>query len=286
MFELDLTVFLERTLHEAERALTLLSILSFLFLCIALIAKGRRVFYDMREAWPETQTNLILHVVVLFIVTPLLTPFLVLMEMTLQAEGLTLFTVAQWEALPAALVVFLCLFLGDMVGYFRHRLEHWSVIWPAHAVHHSDTRMTWYTLFRLHPVNYATTAIIDGFLMALLGFPVWAMVVFYATRTVYGAFIHIDLPWTYGPLGRIFVSPAMHRWHHVLEGPGVGRNFATVFSVYDQACGTFYLPGPCKTDLGVPEDMGHGAIGQLWHPFKVWGRALVGRGRVDGTPAE
>lgn len=286
MIDLDLASFIDRTVFEANRALTMLLMLTVLFCGIALIAKGRRVFHDMKAAWPETRVNLSLHAVVLFAVAPLVAPLLLLMELTLQERGITLFTAQAWETLPAPLVVFLCLFLGDMIGYFRHRIEHWRLLWPAHAVHHSDTRMTWVTLFRLHPVNFITTAVIDGFFMALLGFPAWALIFFYATRTVYGAFIHIDLPWTYGALGRVLVSPAMHRWHHVLEGPGVGRNFATIFSIYDQVCGTFYLPGPCRTDLGVPEDMGRGAMGQLWHPFKTWGRALTGRGRADGTPGE
>jgi sterol desaturase/sphingolipid hydroxylase (fatty acid hydroxylase superfamily) len=163
----------------------------------------------------------------------------------------------------------LALFIGDFVAYWRHRLEHSALLWPAHAIHHSDTAMTWTTGLRFHPINRFTTAMIDTGALASLGFPPWALVVNNLVRHYYGLFIHMDLPWTYGLLGRVFVSPAMHRWHHVREGAGVGANFATVFSVFDQAFGTYHAPGPCTEPLGVPEQIGRNALAQLLWPFRV-----------------
>ena len=89
-------------------------------------------------------------------------------------------------------------------------------------------------------------------------------------RHYYGEFIHADLPWTYGPLGRLVVSPVMHRWHHARDVTGAGSNFATVFSVFDQFHGTYYVPGLCNVPLGVTDDMGKGTIGQLLYPFVAW----------------
>jgi sterol desaturase/sphingolipid hydroxylase (fatty acid hydroxylase superfamily) len=79
-----------------------------------------------------------------------------------------------------------------------------------------------------------------------------------------------DLPWTYGRLGVIFVSPAMHRWHHAREAACANTNFATVFSVLDRAFGTLSVKGPCTVPLGVGEDMGSGVSGQLAYPLRVW----------------
>ena len=117
---------------------------------------------------------------------------------------------------------FIAIFAGDFVGYWRHRLEHTALLWPGHAIHHSDTAMTWTTGLRFHPINRLTTALIDTSVLALLGFPVWALIANNLVRHYYGLFIHMDLPWTYGPLGRVLVSPAMHRWHHIRVANGAG----------------------------------------------------------------
>jgi sterol desaturase/sphingolipid hydroxylase (fatty acid hydroxylase superfamily) len=95
-------------------------------------------------------------------------------------------------------------------------------------------------------------------------------------RHFYGLFIHMDLPWTYGRLGRVFVSPAMHRWHHIRDADGAGVNVATVFSVFDQAFRTHHVPGPCTVPLGVRDDIGQGALAQLLWPLKaLWKRAAL-----------
>jgi hypothetical protein len=45
--------------------------------------------------------------------------------------------------------------------------ERWSMFWPCHAVHHSDTEMTWLTLERFHPFNRLITTVVDStFLLA------------------------------------------------------------------------------------------------------------------------
>jgi hypothetical protein len=88
-------------------------------------------------------------------------------------------------------------------------------------------------------------------------------------------FIHMDLPWTYGPLGRVFVSPAMHRWHHMRDTAGAGANFATVFSLFDRAFRTHHMPGPCTAPLGVRDDIGRDPVSQLLWPLKVLVRYLA-----------
>jgi sterol desaturase/sphingolipid hydroxylase (fatty acid hydroxylase superfamily) len=189
---------------------------------------------------------------------------------------LRLFSADAWSVFPAWLVGLVAIFAGDFIGYWRHRLEHTPFLWPAHAIHHSDTTMTWTTLFRFHPLNRLTTALIDTTGLALLGLPPWALAANLLIRHYYGMFIHMDVPWTYGPLGRVLVSPAMHRWHHIRDSDGAGVNFATVFSVFDQAFRTHHVPGPCTVPLGVRDDIGQGALAQLLWPLKaLWKRAAL-----------
>lgn len=180
---------------------------------------------------------------------------------------------------PAFLIAVLAVFFGDLIGYFRHRLEHSTVLWPTHAMHHADAHMNWMTLFRFHPLNRLTTTLIDTVALVALGFPPWAIVVNSIVRHNYGLFVHANVPWTLGPLGILFVSPAMHRWHHVRSGPGVSCNFATIFSVFDRAMGTHYVPGPCNVPTGVDGINDQSYVAQLTLPLT----ALISSLRTKAT---
>ena len=245
------------------------------FAAIALAARGFGSFHRARAAIGEIRTNMILLAVDAALVAPMLALMVAAVGALMQSNGLRLFSTEAWSALSAWLLLFTAVFAGDFIGYWRHRLEHTSLLWPAHAIHHSDTAMTWTTLFRFHPLNRFTTALIDTSTLALLGLPPWALAANLLVRHYYGMFIHMDLPWTYGPLGRLLVSPAMHRWHHIRDSDCAGVNFATVFSVFDQAFRTYHVPGPCTVPLGVRDDIGHGALAQLIWPLKVIWRTVV-----------
>lgn len=43
---------------------------------------------------------------------------------------------------------------------------------------------------------------------------------------------HANLRWTFGPLGKMIVSPAYHRLHHATEGR-IDVNLATVLTIWD-----------------------------------------------------
>ena len=49
---------------------------------------------------------------------------------------------------------------------------------------------------------------------------------------------HAELAWTYGPLGRLFVSPVFHSVHHSTDPSKFGRNFGMTLSVWDYLFGT------------------------------------------------
>lgn len=241
---------------------------AFFFLVLGLATKGRTLLQEVRRALPESSLNVQIAIFNLILIVPLLALSSQAMSALVNRYELGLVEPGLWSALPAPLVILLGVFLGDFVGYWRHRLEHTPLLWPSHAVHHSDTEMTWLTLERFHPINRATTFFIDGSALLILGLPPYAVFANYFVRHYYGFFVHADLPWTYGKLGRVFVSPAMHRWHHSANPDFFQTNFATVFSCFDQAFGTYKVPGPCTSPLGVTDDMGATLAGQMTYPFK------------------
>jgi sterol desaturase/sphingolipid hydroxylase (fatty acid hydroxylase superfamily) len=245
------------------------------FAALAWLTKGwRGALAGARAAAGETKINAVMVVIDALAVGPVLTVGVAAVIGAVASHGLQLDSarlwawMGRWPTVAAAVVV------GDFLGYWRHRAQHSRWLWPAHAIHHSDRQLTWLTLERMHPID-RLGSLADMVILSALGFPVWALAANALVRHYWGYVIHADLPWTLGKAGWLINSPAMHRWHHAREVEGSGYNFATVFSVWDRAFGTYRQPGPCTAPLGVDEDLGEGALGQYAHPLKVW----LGAGR-------
>ena len=237
------------------------------FLLLAMLTKGAKLFADMRRAVGQTSLNVQIMAFNILIIAPLIALASQALSALVAVSDFYLVAPERWAALPSWLVIFVAVFVGDFVGYWRHRLEHTRLLWPAHAVHHSDTDMTWLALERFHPINHISTFVIDSGALFLLGFPPSAVVANVLVRHYYGYFIHADLPWTFGPLGKILVSPAMHRWHHAADTAAFNTNYATVFSAFDRAFGTFRVPGPCTVPLGVTDRIAPTLRGQIGYAF-------------------
>ena len=280
----ELVRFIGTSLQAVGRAAELLAYSALFFAFIALLVKGRGAVAAARRAAGEVRINLSLQVINVILFAPIVGMSVTLWRGVVKHYSLALVDERVWSHLGSFGILAAVLFAGDFLGYWRHRFQHTRWFWPAHAVHHSDTQMTWVTLERFHPIDNFTTDCFDFGCLALLGFPDWALVANAIVRHYYGEFIHADLPWMYGPLRRVFVSPVMHRWHHARDVVGAGSNFATVFSVFDQTFGTFYVPGLCNVPLGVTDEMGKGTIRQLIFPLVAWTgeiRARWSRPRLD-----
>jgi sterol desaturase/sphingolipid hydroxylase (fatty acid hydroxylase superfamily) len=284
-----------RILLDAFNALrvaaAVLAISVIAFGALAIILKGREAFEAAQRAIAEVRLNLAFYFFDALFVAPLLTVMIAWMRSVIAGNSLMLVSESVWSSAGLPVTLFLVLFIGDFISYWRHRIEHTRWFWPAHVIHHSDTDMTWLTISRFHPINRITTAAIDVSLLAVLGFPTWALVANNLVRHYYGEFIHADLPWMYGRLSKILVSPVMHRWHHARDVKGTGSNFATIFSVFDRQFGTYYVPGLCNVPLGVTDDQypGKGLIRHLLHPFVAWTKSVIQlvrpvRGSVSGPP--
>jgi len=264
MYELILTA--SRSLRVTTE---LLAYSAIIYVSLALLVKGRQAIAG-GSTIAAMRVNLGWSILDAIMFGPLIAFAVASLRFIVEHYSLAVVDEQVWQMLWMPMVGVIAVFLGDFVSYWRHRLEHTPLLWPAHAIHHSDTEMSWLTLARFHPVNRLVTNCIDVVVLSLLGFPTWAMIANHIVRHYYGEFIHADVPWTYGPLRRVFVSPVMHQWHHARDVEGAGSNFATVFSVFDLAFGTFYVPGRCNVPLGVTEDVGNGVIRQLIYPFACW----------------
>src|SRR5215468_9532388 len=143
---------------------------------------------------------------------------------------------------PVLLQVLEVLLLGDLVGYWMHRLFHGRRLWRFHAVHHGSKDLDWLSAVRLHPVNDVVGRVAQVIPVLLLGFPPTLLAAYVPFLTFWAIFIHANVPWSLGPLRYVIASPAFHRWHHTSEEEGLDKNFAGLFPFLDVLFGTFYLP--------------------------------------------
>jgi len=159
-----------------------------------------------------------------------------------------------------ALAVFTTLFLvilSDLAVYLGHWAQHRiPILWTFHKVHHSARNLTPLTIFRVHPVDLLLLGALGSLFMGVAsGVLLWASEEPIGTLQIYGinAVIvgfyllgynlrHTHIWVSFGPLQRVFVSPAMHQIHHSEAPRHWDRNLGLTFSVWDQIFGTAYLP--------------------------------------------
>lgn len=249
-----------------DAAVTLLPI-GCLFLLLGILTKGRTVLSDMRRAVTQTSLNLQIMVVNFLVFGALSAPISQALVSYFHRTGAMLYDLSVWQSLPTPFVVVAGVVIGDFVAYWRHRLEHSHFLWPWHVMHHSDTELTWLSSERSHPVGRCITILLDYGVLLLLGLPAEAILASAIVHKNYAFLLHADLPWTYGPLGKVFVSPAMHRWHHATDRSAHDSNYAGVFAIFDLVFGTYRVPGPCKVPLGVDAAIPPTLVGQLLYPF-------------------
>jgi sterol desaturase/sphingolipid hydroxylase (fatty acid hydroxylase superfamily) len=177
---------------------------------------------------------------------------------------------------PAWLAAALTLPALDLVSYGWHRANHRvALLWRFHRVHHADPAVDVSTSLRFHPGEILLSLPVRFAAIALLGAPVAGVVLFEAVFGAANALEHgnVALPARLeGALGRVLVTPALHRRHHSQRAEEHDANYGTTFSVWDRAARTL-CPGDSASHfaLGLPEGAtgdprGLGAM--LLEPFR------------------
>ena len=140
----------------------------------------------------------------------------------------------------------------DALDWLTHLGNHRiTALWRLHAVHHSQEEVSILTTYRAHPLVHVS------FLLSAI--PVLAVENNTATPAVVltayaclGALPHANVRWTYGPFGRIMISPAYHRIHHSATGR-LDINLGTVFAIWDAASRRAVFPARAAAGRTVIE---------------------------------
>jgi sterol desaturase/sphingolipid hydroxylase (fatty acid hydroxylase superfamily) len=153
-------------------------------------------------------------------------------ELTRHASFLIL---ARLHLMPQLAITALILVGIDAMNWGAHLANHRiQSFWRLHALHHSQEDMSVLTTFRTHPLLHVTysLSLLPALVLSASGKVPAASLIAYGCMTTLA---HANLRWTFGPLGRILVSPAYHRLHHDKDPslPGA-NNFGFVLVCWDQ----------------------------------------------------
>lgn len=176
----------------------------------------------------------------------LLTPLADSAAATLRAIGFTPLNLdALWPGMTdIAWVAFLMYLVAlDFVDYGLHRLQHrYRWWWALHSLHHSQRKMSFWADDRNHLLDDLLIDAVKVAVALAIGVEPAQFVGLVIAARVIESVQHANLPWTFGLLGRVIVSPVFHRRHHAIgfghEGRTQGCNFAVLFPVWDWMFGT------------------------------------------------
>jgi sterol desaturase/sphingolipid hydroxylase (fatty acid hydroxylase superfamily) len=193
------------------------------------IGRGRR--------WPSNIGIVVLDTLLIRLAFPLTAAGL---AQVAEARGWGLFQFADlpwWVAIPLSVI------LLDLAIYLQHVLFHAvPALWRLHRMHHADQEIDVTTGVRFHPVEIVLSMAIKLGLIAAVGTPAVAVVIFEVLLNATSMFNHSNVlmpQWLDRVLRWIVVTPDMHRVHHSIVVRETNSNFGFNLPWWDRVFGTY-----------------------------------------------
>ena len=187
--------------------------------------------------WPSNLGIVAVDVLVVRILFP---TSAVAVALLAEARGWGLFqawVMPVWLAMPLAVIVL------DLAIYLQHVLFHaLPTLWRIHRMHHADLDFDITTGGRFHPVEIALSMAIKLAVVAALGAPAAAVLLFEILLNATAMFNHsnVRLPQRVDRVLRwLVVTPDMHRVHHSVVMKETNSNFGFNLSWWDRLFGTY-----------------------------------------------
>ena len=120
--------------------------------------------------------------------------------------------------LPFWLMVLISIIVLDLVIYLSHVMFHAvPALWRLHRMHHADLEFDVTTGLRFHPIEILLSMVIKLAVVAALGAPAVAVLIFEVLLNATAMFNHANIRLPKGVdrvLRWVVVTPDMHRVHH------------------------------------------------------------------------
>ena len=198
--------------------------------------------------WTNNLALVVIDTAILRLTFPILAVGLAVLA---EERGWGLFNNLDISVWIAALVSMVLL---DLAIYLQHVVFH-SVraLWRLHRMHHADLDFDTTTGLRFHPVEILISMAIKLAIVAALGPPAIAVLLFEVTLNATALFNHanINLPTSVDRWLRwIVVTPDMHRVHHSVDPRETNSNYGFNLPWWDRLLGT-YVAQPAKGHTGM-----------------------------------
>lgn len=232
--------------------------------------------------WPSNLGVVALNTLLVRILFPVTAVGLALAA---EAAAFGLFNVV---ALPVLFEVVTSVVILDFAIYLQHVLFHAvPALWRLHRMHHADLEFDVSTGLRFHPIEILVSMVIKLTVVAALGAPALAVLIFEVLLNATSMFNHgnVRIPLGLDRALRWFVvTPDMHRVHHSIVSRETNSNFGFNLPWWDRLFGTYRAQPAAGHDamtIGIeqfrdPRELGLGRI--LLQPFREdVGRYPLGR---------
>ena len=224
----------------ANEPLIRLSAFGGIFVAMAaweLLAPRRVQQIGRRTRWPSNIAIVVLDTALVRLVFPMTPVGVALLG---EAKGWGLFYaigLSAWAAVPLAII------LLDLAIYLQHVLFHAvPALWRLHRMHHADLEFDVTTGARFHPIEILLSMGIKLGVIAALGTPAVAALVFEVLLNATSMFNHsnVRIPvWLDGIIRWIVVTPDMHRVYHSIVARETNSNFGFNLPWWDRLFGTY-----------------------------------------------
>jgi len=219
-----------------------------------ILAPRRDQEIDRTTRWPANIGVVVLDTMLVRLVLPMTAVGLALLAETRGWGLLNGLQVSAWLAIPLSLIIL------DLAIYFQHVLFHAvPALWRLHRMHHADLEFDVTTGTRFHPIESLISMAIKFGVIAALGAPALAVLLFEILLNATSMFNHgnVRIP---GRLDRwlrwIVVTPDMHRVHHSVERSETNSNFGFNLPWWDRMFGTYRdqpLAGHTGMNIGIEQ---------------------------------
>jgi sterol desaturase/sphingolipid hydroxylase (fatty acid hydroxylase superfamily) len=202
-----------------------------------LAAPRRRQDVPRLSRWPGNLGVVVLDALAIRLVFPTAAVGVALLAETRSWGLLHTQEMPIWLALAASVI------LLDLAIYLQHVLVHAvPVLWRLHRMHHADLEFDVSTGVRFHPLEILLSTAIKLIVIAALGTPALAVLIFEVLLNATSMFNHgnVRLPLRLDRVLRwIVVTPEMHRVHHSVLPRETNSNFGFNLPWWDRLFGTY-----------------------------------------------
>lgn len=174
----------------------------------------------------------------------------------------------------------------DLLLYFLHKASHrFDCLWMFHKVHHNDPCLNVSTAFRIHFLEIAIINLVKAMAVVILGIEGTLLLVNEAIIVFFTMLHHTNISFRGERfLGRVIITPYLHRVHHSTRRDEHDRNYGAVLSIWDRLFGTLAELKPAA--IGVKGSTAQDLISLVKCGFSMTGSSSAQPVSLDAMIAE